>query len=52
MSRIDVALLIVLLMLCVGTYVVYCSARYLKYERAIRRGKRHVRRVPRPFWMS
>ena len=52
MARTDLALVISLLLVAVVAYAITLSIRYRKYERTVRRGRRRVKPVRRPFWMN
>ena len=52
MSRTDLALMLILLLAFALGVVVYYTRRYLRYARAVHRGRRDLQPVRKPFWMN
>jgi hypothetical protein len=51
-TPVQIALLIAGLALLVAAPVVVLTRRYVKYERRLAQGRRHLKPVWKPFWMN
>jgi hypothetical protein len=52
MTRAGLALFLIVLLASTLGVVVYHTLRYMRYRRAMTRGRRHLKPVQKPFWMN